>query len=1041
MPLELAKLNKEIRILHDFDTEKLESLAGVFGEFLKSESENITEKAEIKGEDKVPLKQTFGGGFGIFRKSKAVNDSKGNQVKKYLISKGDLKTIYVSENPNNVVEVAKKNPEVISFLYKAEMPDEYNKQALDLVISAVNEENEELKTKNRKLLIDAAVEYQELSEKLKEISGSQTPNLDFIKTYANGFLEGDDWFKAVKEGLRAIVENKKVEPKSAMDIATKGNVNENKIFFEKFFGTNSLEVKTSDGQDLMMAAQHVYQSDDETPRVDDSSSLESSGISDDADQISSLEEIDNKANASHSSESPRVGVADDRDLQVVEEGGQHKNLKLVTMKEIEEESLHNATWLSSSDESNRVSIAQRLLNFLRPKIPESQKVDEKIPRVKVLEMANNINQKERKNKSSPESIEAGSPIVPIKKFSMEEIDPPKEMALEASVGDSGASLKDLSEKKSPQSQVSKADDPELKLIAGLQEVELEESNEVVVINQDLNKKIRFYHDSDNKKLESLDVISAFLQNNRGNIEIISLASKEKNIVDKAVEAVEKGVEVVAKGIAIILNADDDKDKNFPAIYMSEDPSKVMKFAEENPKVISFLFSMEMPNEYNKHALNLVISAVNTEDEALKRQNRKLLIDAAEEYKKLSGGFVVELNKEPSSGLVTISDYVQWHKDKNDWFEAVRSALHNLELPQDKELKTPSKNLEEDSGEKGGDRRSAIISPVLLEEGLGEKVKGGVSKEVEKLESFLRPSEALKKSNSERDAVYLLAEAEKDDLKMVAESGLNLAINSNSSNTPPAQEPSVPPLPNSSENFVSYDVTKKIINFKVETNNKSIKDKFHYNKEPSENDKKFLYAETAESNKYLSKNYTKKKEQDDILKLLQKASAETIKLFEGANLDDNFFIAVMRVASENCGIASIKQEEDFNNAFGQALKELNSSLKIEKYKLKDEDNLHKIAKYFSAQFQSLSGKDGYLTAREGGGNEVNKIPRRLFRVCTEENIKAFKNMQIPTKAEATLESAKGHQHSKGEGGPISSPELPTSSEPLVPSIGDKVERGA
>ena len=106
-------------------------------------------------------------------------------------------------------------------------------------------------------------------------------------------------------------------------------------------------------------------------------------------------------------------------------------------------------------------------------------------------------------------------------------------------------------------------------------------------------------------------------------------------------------------------------------------------------------------------------------------------------------------------------------------------------------------------------------------------------------------------------------------------------------------------------------------------------KFHYNKQPDQSE---IISLNEDSNKYLSENYTIEKEQEKILALLQKASTDTIKTFSRAKLDKDFFIAVMKVASENRGITSIENEQEFQKAFGKALKEVNTSLEINKYNL-------------------------------------------------------------------------------------------------------------
>jgi hypothetical protein len=153
-------------------------------------------------------------------------------------------------------------------------------------------------------------------------------------------------------------------------------------------------------------------------------------------------------------------------------------------------------------------------------------------------------------------------------------------------------------------------------------------------------------------------------------------------------------------------------------------------------------------------------------------------------------------------------------------------------------------------------------------------------------------------------------------------------------------------------------------------------------------------------KYDASAYNDKTEQDNILKLLKLASDATKNKFQG--LDDNFFIAVMKVASKHSGIARI-DEETFDKDFNQALKEIDLNLKKEEYSLQGDNTSYEIAKFFSANFQELSREKNYLTARPGVPEDpINKVGRRLFRVCTEENIEAFKDtLKSPSKSPKTL----------------------------------------
>jgi len=155
-----------------------------------------------------------------------------------------------------------------------------------------------------------------------------------------------------------------------------------------------------------------------------------------------------------------------------------------------------------------------------------------------------------------------------------------------------------------------------------------------------------------------------------------------------------------------------------------------------------------------------------------------------------------------------------------------------------------------------------------------------------------------------------------------------------------------------------------------------RDKFNYNK-------KLDNGAT-----YDPEEFTKEKEQEKILDLLKQAKEITSKNFANDTLDDNFFIAVMKVASENRGIASITDKKTFNESYKKALDELSSTTPTTTNVSQGQD-LHEIAKFFSAQFQELSREQNYLTGRDSINGEINQTPRRLFRVCTVENIEKFK----------------------------------------------------
>ena len=182
------------------------------------------------------------------------------------------------------------------------------------------------------------------------------------------------------------------------------------------------------------------------------------------------------------------------------------------------------------------------------------------------------------------------------------------------------------------------------------------------------------------------------------------------------------------------------------------------------------------------------------------------------------------------------------------------------------------------------------------------------------------------------------------------------------------------IPNRDSNFEIYhEAENNIIKFKtISLYNDNAK--FNYNK--------MLKAGEA----YSPKNFTKETEQEKILKMLKKAKDLTVDNFTRYGLDNNFFIAVMLVASKNCGIANI-DEDKFNKDFEEASKDLNSTYESSKYD-QSTINLHEVAMFFSANFQLFSKEENYLTAREGLNHSINQTGRRLFRVCTDENIEKF-----------------------------------------------------
>jgi len=239
------------------------------------------------------------------------------------------------------------------------------------------------------------------------------------------------------------------------------------------------------------------------------------------------------------------------------------------------------------------------------------------------------------------------------------------------------------------------------------------------------------------------------------------------------------------------------------------------------------------------------------------------------------------------------------------------------------------------------------------------------------------------------------------------------------------------VPRETKDFlVTHDEDKNIIKFKIKSGpeessedpaSSSFVGKFDYNKKLNDEE---INLYTNNKNSFLKK-FSKEKEREQILNLLKIASDETINTFKGTNLDNNFFIAVMRVASKNRGIANINTKEDFE----EALKKFNPELEINQYK-NTEASLHKIAKYFSAQFQSLSKNNKYYTAKEKSDGGFNDTGRRLFRVSTEENIEAFqksemrKDADLRTSFESPEPPSPNPTSASGSSfGPLSSPPSP------------------
>ena len=221
----------------------------------------------------------------------------------------------------------------------------------------------------------------------------------------------------------------------------------------------------------------------------------------------------------------------------------------------------------------------------------------------------------------------------------------------------------------------------------------------------------------------------------------------------------------------------------------------------------------------------------------------------------------------------------------------------------------------------------------------------------------------------------------------------------------------------------YTYENGIIKFKIKSGAEDSGDKFYYNRQLSESEKIF-HNEGVE--KFISTKFSEVQERKNILELLNQAKEATKQKFSD-EIDDDFFIAVMRVAAKKRGISTIKNEEEFNGV----LKSLNLDLETSRYNLKDGDTLRKIAKYFSAQFQSLSKDNKYFTARERENGEFNETGRRLFRVCTEENIQAMQ-AQIVSSSSAEEVEKQLEVHHNPRGSPSSPSKSSVGSSSRTPS---------
>ena len=469
----------------------------------------------------------------------------------------------------------------------------------------------------------------------------------------------------------------------------------------------------------------------------------------------------------------------------------------------------------------------------------------------------------------------------------------------------------------------------------------------------LNKKINLICSIENR---SYPVLVNFFEKNKDNIVEI----KQSNIPANSSEASRERPEITTNKI----------DEALPTIYMSENPDEVMNFYNTNPETISVHFSDKMGDDYNNEALWLAISYVNSENKDFKQKIIGELIfratnptsegakipfkrasgatetfDEASEFLDRTNNFISEFEKAGKGGRINLND----REGQDCWSKKIFTHPEYRIFDLEEAVPTPSTTSTTPIGITTTSTTST--TPV-----------GIVEKRVRALEERLKTS--------------------------------------STPTVTPFKDPKTPILkphnPPTTEPFARYFEENNIIKFKIKSDpedsvekpaKSSVVGKFDYNRQLNNKEIK-LYRN--QKNEYLLEEFNKEKEQEKILTLLKEASEHIKAKFQGANLDDNFFIAVMRVASENLGVARI-EEKNFNTDFESALKKLNPPSYIQQYNLKDGETLRQIAKYFSAKFQELSEKEKYFTAKDKANGEFNNTGRRLFRVSTEENITAFQNM--------------------------------------------------
>jgi hypothetical protein len=471
-----------------------------------------------------------------------------------------------------------------------------------------------------------------------------------------------------------------------------------------------------------------------------------------------------------------------------------------------------------------------------------------------------------------------------------------------------------------------------------------------------------------------------------------------------------------------LNDDEDKKKkNAVKIYIDNEPSNLLHFYIEHQDVICVFNDIKMGEEYNKYALDLAIKAANSNNEEeileIKRALIKdALIKAALEFE--------ELYSNLGEGVYNFHNSQDGAR-KNDYDRDNFQAVKNL-LDEEQKQRVETKFNEAEANRilysvmgKASPigRANSTVSQVSMIEQSSDsspflecEFGGGASLPTthyyETPVDYAPQAVRLKPiaSNSSQHQ-KVSATVEDPSGSSVHDQDIGWQSTLFKTDKPHLISESSAPVARqldfsekNSDFFVTYE--NGIIKFKIKSGPEDSGEnqaspnadvnKFDYNKKPNEEEEEKIineFNEDKDINNYLSTEYTKEVEKKNILKLLKEASNNTKATFPDANLDDNFFIAVMRVASENRGIANF----DNPQAFETALKNINPKFDATKYETEEGVTLHQIAKFFSAKFQKFSQDENYFTPRTDSNGKLIDIGRRLFRVCTEENIDAFQKM--------------------------------------------------